>query len=415
MKTIIVWYRNDLRVHDHPALSTATQDADYIVPVFIFDDALLRGPKHSSNRNRFLLECLEDLQKSLKKRGARLVFRQGNTVDELKKLVAETGAAAIYYSADYTPYSIQRDRRIKIALAGTTFRSFSGRLAVGSLSKLCTKSGGIYQVFTPFYKSWLAVQRRSIATTPTAISLPSGVTIGEPPKLADVTNANELSPDVVMGGETNARKRLQAFIKSDLADYEASNNDMAADKTSHLSPYLHFGCISPREIEDILPDSSGATAWHRQLAWREFYHYIILHFPENREQAFQEKYRRVPWDHNQKLLAAWQNGQTGYPIVDAAMRQLNREGWMHNRGRLIVGSFLTKDLWLDWRLGESYFYKNLLDGDVANNNGNWQWIASVGVDPAPVYRRLYNPASQQKTYDPSGAYTRRKLYHDDTA
>jgi deoxyribodipyrimidine photo-lyase len=182
---------------------------------------------------------------------------------------------------------------------------------------------------------------------------------------------------------------------------------MADDGTSRLSPYLHFGCLSPREIETLLPDTAGAAAWHRQLAWREFYHYIIYKFPDNAHHEFQEKYRQLKWSNDKNLQTAWETGQTGYPVVDAAMRQLHQEGWMHNRARLIVGSFLTKDLWLDWRIGEAYFMRMLLDGDEANNNGNWQWIASVGVDPAPVYRRLYNPSSQQNNYDPDGAYVRR--------
>ena len=165
--------------------------------------------------------------------------------------------------------------------------------------------------------------------------------------------------------------------------------------------------MSPLEIESQLPDSQGARAWHRQLAWREFYHYILLKNPTNSTQEFQEKYRTLTWPKNDPLLIAWQQGRTGYPVVDAAMRQLNQEGWMHNRARLIVGSFLTKDLWLDWRLGEAYFMKMLIDGDQANNNGNWQWIASVGVDPAPVYRRLYNPSSQRDKFDPTGEYVRR--------
>jgi deoxyribodipyrimidine photo-lyase len=220
--------------------------------------------------------------------------------------------------------------------------------------------------------------------------------------MADQTS---VSPQAVRGGETVARKRLHDFLQSGIEQYAAENNSLGADATSRLSAYLHFGCLSVREIETMLPDTEGARAWHRQLAWREFYHYVLFHFPHP-EREFQERYRAYPWEKNAKLLNAWKEGRTGYPVVDAAMRQLKAEGWMHNRGRLIVGSFLTKDLGIDWREGERYFMQWLIDGDMANNNGNWQWIASVGVDPAPVFRRLYNPSSQRDTYDPSGSYVR---------
>lgn len=404
MKTIIVWYRNDLRVHDHPALATACNDADRVVPVFIFDKSLLQ---RSANRTRFLFECLEDLRGSLKKRGANVVLREGDALQELQKLSDELHAEAIYYTADFTPYAITRDKNIKEKLNTITFRGFPGRLAVSSLDKLHTKNGKDHKVFTPFWKNWLQIERRDIAPTPHSISFPTSITIGSLPKLKTVINTEDLSGDVIPGGETAGRKRLHNFLRDGIKDYHNQNNDMAADGTSRLSPYLHLGCISPREIETLLPEGQGADAWHRQLAWREFYHYILFKNPKNTMQEFQEKYRSLKWDTNKKLLQAWQSGKTGFPAVDAAMRQLNQEGWMHNRGRLVVGSFLTKDLWLNWRQGDDYFMRMLLDGDTANNNGNWQWIASVGVDPAPVYRRLYNPASQRDKFDPNGTYTRR--------
>jgi deoxyribodipyrimidine photo-lyase len=407
MKTIIVWFRNDLRMHDHPALAAAVEHADLVVPVFIFNDILLNGSHASSNRNRFLLECLEDLKSSLKKADGDLILRSGQPETELKKLWREVDAEAIYYTADYTPFSIKRDKAVKriAEAAGLEFRSLPGRLAVSSLQKLQTKTGTPHKVFTPFWKQWLDVQRREIAKPPIKIKLPK-LKIGALPELAELTKSDELSLDVMHGGETEARKRLKNFLKNGVANYHQSNNDMAADDTSRLSSYLHFGCLSPREIETMLPNNKGARAWQRQLCWREFYNYIIFNFPRP-EQEFQEKYRRLEWDSDKKLLKAWQNGQTGYPAVDAGMRQLLNEGWMHNRARLIVGSFLTKDLWLDWRLGESHFMHWLIDGDEANNNGNWQWIASVGVDPAPVYRRLYNPSLQRDKFDPTGAYVRR--------
>ena len=408
MKTIIVWYRNDLRIHDHPALATAVADATRVVPVFVLNDELLRGDRASSNRNRFLLESLTDLKHSLQKLGADLVIRHGNALDELQKLVDETGAETVFYTGDYSLYAARRDKHIKDSLS-VSFRGFPGRLAVSTLDKLATKAGNPHKVFTPFWKNWQTIVRREIAPIPTQLAPLNGIEIGSIPEIEDFTNTDELSPDALSGGETAGRKRLEYWLDNRLTDYHQGTNDMAADATSRISSYLHFGCLSVREIETMLPDNDGARAWHRQLAWREFYHYIIFTFPGNTTQEFQERFRGLDWGQDAVRLKAWQDGLTGYPVVDAAMRQLKQEGWIHNRARLIVGSFLTKDLWLDWRLGERHFMQWLIDGDQANNNGNWQWIASVGVDPAPVFRRLYNPTTQQLNYDPTGAYVRRYL------
>ncbi len=406
--TILVWLRADLRIHDHPALVTAIANADKLVPVFVLDKTALTGRFSSANRNRFLIECLEDMRKSLQNIGGDLVIRQGDAVSELKALAKELDAEAVYYTADYTPYALQRDKRVEDQLAkeGLEVRSFGGKLAVASVQKLATKSGSAFKVFTPFYKAWLQVKRRDVVDPPKKVPFPSGVKVGRLPVLDDVTQSDMLSTDAARGGESAARKALANFLDGPITHYDFDNNDMARNGTSRLSPYLHFGCLSVREIETMLPDSNGARAWHRQLAWREFYHYVLLMFPHP-HQEFQERYRDMQWDSDSQLLEAWKDGKTGYPVVDAAMRQLKQEGWMHNRARLIVGSFLTKDLGIDWREGEAHFMQWLLDGDMANNNGNWQWIASVGVDPAPVFRRLYNPSSQRDKYDPNGDYVRR--------
>lgn len=408
MKTTIVWFRNDLRVHDHPALTKAVAENEAVIPLFIVDDKLMNGTMNGSNRNRFLLESLADLRDSLRSIGGDLIIKHGNALTVLQELAAEQNVDAIYYTADYTPYSIKRDKGIESAFKGSdvTVRGFAGRLIVSSIDKLNTKAGTPHKVFTPFWRNWQSIQRRSIAQKPSSIKLPSTVAGIALPSIAEVTVNDDLSPDVLKGGETAGRKRLHDFLNNDIKHYHDNSNDMAADATSRLSAYLHFGCISPREIETILPGGNGADAWHRQLCWRDFYHYVLFYHPD-KNQEFQERYRNMKWSNDRTLLEAWQQGKTGYPVVDAAMRQLNQEGWMHNRARLIVGSFLTKDLWVDWREGEAYFMKMLIDGDTANNNGNWQWIASVGVDPAPVFKRLYNPSSQQKNYDPNGEYVKR--------
>lgn len=411
MSTIIVWYRNDLRLHDHPALATAIEDADTVIPLFIFDKKIYAGRNAGSNRNRFLLQSLDDLRQQLQAKGGNLIIRDGAPEDVLLALAQEFGAKAVYYTADFTPYAIQRDVAVKRVIGdnGIEFRSFPGRLIVSSLDKLSTASGSPYKVFTPFYKSWLKVGRRAVTSPPQHIKLPSNIAIGSMPLLTSITKATELSPDALPGGETAARQRLKTFLMDGLEDYIENNNNMGIDSTSRLSSYLHFGCISPLEIESMLSRSDGARAWRRQLAWADFYNYVLYKFPTNKHHEFQERYRNLHWGQDKRLLKTWVDGKTGYPIVDAAMRQIAQEGWMHNRARLIVGSFLTKDLWLDWRLGEAYFMKMLTDGDNAVNNGNWQWIASVGVDPAPVFRRLYNPSSQQQKYDPDGLYIKKYL------
>ncbi len=405
---IIVWYRNDLRVHDHPALADAAQDGNVVIPVFILNNALLQGDHTSANRNRFLLESLLDLRNSLRSLGADLVIKDGDPAKVLQDLAAEVGAEAVYYTAGYSPFAVGRDNAVGEALAVNKidFKPFGGRLVVDDPSLIRTKAGTVHKVFTPFWRAWWVIERRKLAVLPKSIAFKTPRVVGEMPVLAEITKHSYLSPDAAHGGETAARARLMEWLESGIDGYHQGNNDMAADSTSHLSPYLHFGCLSVREIETMLPDSEGARAWHRQLAWRDFYNYVLFYNPHP-EQEFQEKYRSLKWGQDTETLKKWQDGQTGFPVVDAAMRQLKLTGWMHNRARLIVGSFLTKDLWLDWRLGEKYFMQMLLDGDMANNNGNWQWIASVGVDPAPVYRRLYNPATQAKNYDPTGAYIRR--------
>ena len=210
------------------------------------------------------------------------------------------------------------------------------------------------------------------------------------------------------GGEGAARDAMNRFLAQRVPDYDDRRNAVAEPGTSRLSPYLHFGCLSPRELEHRLASGTGASAFRRQLSWRDFYAHVLLHFPQNARAEHQARYRgTIKWSRAEKRFEAWCEGRTGYPLVDAGMRQLRREGWMHNRARLVVGSFLTKDLGIDWRWGERWFMRLLLDGDQASNNGNWQWIASVGVDPQPAFRRMFNPERQQARFDPDGDYVRR--------
>jgi deoxyribodipyrimidine photo-lyase len=246
-----------------------------------------------------------------------------------------------------------------------------------------------------------------VLEAPRKLTLPPGLDAGELPTLAALGLDGEV-PDALPGGETAARERLNHWLADGVRAYARNHDDLGADGTSRLSAYLHFGCLSALEVERRLPRGKGGDAFRRQLCWRDFHHQVMFHFPRNARSEFQERYRgTIRWRRSRRDFEAWCAGRTGFPLVDAGMRQLLREGFMHNRARLVVGSFLTKDLGIDWRWGERHFMRLLIDGDQANNNGNWQWIASVGTDPQPAFRRMYNPGTQQRRHDPDGRYVRR--------
>jgi deoxyribodipyrimidine photo-lyase len=405
----IVWFRRDLRVRDHPALRRALDEHGEALPVFCLDDRLLSGRHASGPRTRFMLEALADLDASLRERGSRLVVRHERPERALRSLAREVGARAVYASADVGPFARARDARVARALDDVELVLCPGLAAVDDLGSIETGRGGPYTVFSPFHRRWEAAPRRAVLAAPRAI---------RSPRVADrdaIPTAGELGvgegvPHPLPGGETEARRRLRNFLRAHVERYRDGEDVLGRDHSSRLSPYLHFGCVSPLEVEARLPAGRGPAAFRRQLAWRDFHHHVLLGFPRNAVEEMQERYRhRLDWNDDEGHLDAWCEGRTGYPLVDAGMRQLLAEGWMHNRARLVVASFLTKDLGIDWRLGERWFMRMLLDGDEANNNGNWQWIASVGADPAPHYRRLYNPTRQMETLDPRGAYVRRHV------
>jgi deoxyribodipyrimidine photo-lyase len=395
----IVWLRRDLRVRDNPALRAALAAHDEVVTVFCLDDRLLHGRHASGSRTQFMLECLADLDASLRERGGGLVVRHGPPERELAALAREVDATQLHFTADVSPFA--RDRGRRVAETGLELHAHAGLTVAEDVGKP-------YRVFTPYHRAWLAEPRRDVLGAPRKLpAVP--VAPGRIPTLATLGLSSEVQ-DPLPGGETAGRERLRRFLERDVAGYADSHDALGADRTSRLSPYLHFGCVSPREVEARLPPGEGPEAFRRQLCWRDFHHHVLLHSPANARSEFQARYRgTIRWSRAPRRFEAWCEGRTGYPLVDAAMRQLLREGWMHNRARLVAGSFLTKHLGIDWRWGERHFMRLLIDGDQANNNGNWQWIASVGTDPAPVYRRIYNPARQMDAYDPDGAYVRRYL------
>ena len=337
-------------------------------------------------------------------------MRHGPPELELPRLVDESAATSVHFAADVSPFDRARARRTlpRLRDAGAEINAHPGIAVVDDLDGVATKAGTPYTVFTPFHRTWAELPRREVIGAERKLPpLPSRLAKGRLPSLASLGLSESVS-EAAAGGETAGRRRMSAFLSRDLGCYAGNHDALAIDRTSRLSPYLRFGCVSPRELEERLPGGPAAAEFRRQLAWRDFYAQLLLHHPRNARSEFQDRYRgRIRWSYAKRAFESWCEGRTGFPLVDAGMRQLRREGWMHNRARLVVGSFLTKDLGIDWRWGERWFMRWLIDGDEANNNGNWQWIASVGADPQPVFRRIYNPARHQERYDPDGTYVRR--------
>lgn len=407
--TEILWFRRDLRVADHPALSAAVGRADSVVGVFCVDDRLLCGANASGPRTQFMLECLADLDRSLRERGSSLVVRRGPPERELVELARALGAGAIHFTRDATPYARARGRRVAsaCATAGIRLVGHPGLWTVDDPAGVVTLQGTPYEVFTPFHRRWLEQPRRAVLPAPADLGGLPQIDPGRIPSLTELGLRQECG-DPLPGGEQAAWARFDEFRSGAIEQYGRGGHDALADEgTSRLSAYLRFGAISPRAVERELDGGEGAQAFRRQLCWRDFYLDLLRRRPENARLEQQPARRGIAWRDAPEDLARWQDGQTGYPLVDAGMRQLRAEGFMHNRARMLAGSFLTKHLGIDWREGERWFMGLLLDGDPAVNNGNWQWIASVGSDPQPVGRRLLSPTRQQQRFDPDGTYVRR--------
>ncbi len=409
--TAIVWFRRELRVHDLPALHDAHEAHDRVVPLFVFDDRLLAGRFASGSRTRFMIDCLRELDGALKERGSGLVVRQGDdVVGEVVAVAREANADAVYWTSDAAPYARSRDIRATEALeeAGIAARPRAGSYCA-DVSRPRTKNGKPFTVFTPFWKAWEPLERREVHGAPRDLGpLPSSLRKGRIPSLDALGLADEVPEPVVEAGEAAAREMMNRWLRGPIDDYGTRQDDLTGG-TSMLSPALRWGLVSPRELEARARErpGAGAAAFVRQLAWRDFYAHVLLLHPGNLRHEYQERFRSLEWETDDELLDAWREGRTGYPLVDAGMRQLARTGWMHNRARMVVGSFLTKDLHLDWRHGEAHFERLLLDGEPSQNNGNWQWVASTGIDPAPYFRRMFNPILQAEKFDPDGEYVRR--------
>jgi deoxyribodipyrimidine photo-lyase len=397
-KTSIVWFRLDLRLADNPALNAAVKRGGAVVPVFIWaPEEESPWPPGAASR-WWLHESLTSLDTTLRTRGSRLIIRRGPSLETLRELISETGAELIFWNRRYEPALIARDKKIEDLLP---VKSFNSALLIEpwELPKP-------YRVFTPFWRACLG-QIKPSAPLPVPRQIPAPRTRPESLPLASLG----LQPKVDWAagfrqawqpGEAGANKQLRRFKRAALTGYRSGRDRPDIIGTSRLSPHLHFGEISPRQVWY----SAAKAEYLRQLGWREFAHHLLFHFPHTTDAPLRADFATFPWRHDAKALKAWQHGMTGFPLVDAGMRELWTTGWMHNRVRMVVASFLVKDLLIPWQEGARWFWDTLVDADLANNTLGWQWTAGCGADAAPFFR-VFNPAFQAEKFDPRGVYIRR--------
>ncbi|MFO7661171.1 MAG: deoxyribodipyrimidine photo-lyase [Chloroflexota bacterium] len=404
VNTAIWWIRRDLRLIDNQALSAALAQARRVIPLFIFDPVLWHIPNQSPNRQAFLVGGLRLLDEELRNRGSRLITRTGSPQEVLAQILRETAASVIFAEEDHSYYARRRDGIIGSSLP----LQLVGSPAVRPPGSILKQDGTPYIVFTPFSRAWLNMpfpKKSDLIASPEHLPDPGEIT-GDP-----VPSQPLLSPRVPFPpGEVEAQRRLSSFAARSIQDYDKNRNRIDLEGTSQLSPYLRFGMLSARQAAVAAgsakkANGKGPSTWLNELIWRDFYIHILYHFPHVRRTSFRENMQSVSWRNDPAEFEAWCAGQTGYPIVDAAMRQLKTSGWMHNRARMIVASFLVKDLLIDWRWGERWFMQHLVDGDPAANNGGWQWTAGTGTDAAPFFR-IFNPVIQSRKFDPHGHYIR---------
>ncbi|HEX3662748.1 MAG TPA: deoxyribodipyrimidine photo-lyase [Acidobacteriaceae bacterium] len=409
---VLVWFRRDLRLDDHPALNAAAASGVPVVPVFVWapDEDGEETPGAASRW--WLHQSLLALDRSLRAKGSRLIVRRGATAETLLQIAQETGARRILWNRVSEPVALAAERGLtaRLQAKGISIESFDGSLLFepGSMR---TAAGGSFRVFTPFWRA-LWNERgalREPVQGPSTIQFPSAW-----PRSLEITDLGlEPKIDWAQGigaawtpGEDAARERLRRFARGPIGRYGDDRDRTDREGTSRLSPHLHFGEISPIQIWHAVAERPGAEPYLRQLAWREFAWHLLVEHPETTHEPFQREFLNFPWRRNARRLRAWQKGQTGVPFVDAAMRQLWTTGWMHNRARLVAASFLVKHLLIPWQQGAAWFLDTLVDADLANNTLGWQWVAGCGVDAAP-YFRIFNPVTQGERFDPDGTYVRR--------
>jgi len=436
MRIALHWFRRDLRLADNTALDAAARHADLVVPLFVLDERLLHAPDIGAPRVAFLLDSLRSLAHDLERAGSRLLVRRGDPVREVIAAARALGARAIFANDDYGPYGQRRDAAVRDAAQahGIAWHGHKDLVLVEPTE--CVKDDGTpYSVFTPYARRWRAVEKTPPLPRPALRAIPDtlwrtakGVALPPGPEALGLTLEARIEP----GGAAQAEACLAEFVATHLLDYRSARDFPALDATSHLSPHLKFGTISPRTVYAAVAEAIGpglaaldpqkpgralepaaalrlreAGTFLNEICWRDFYQAILFHFPRVASAPFQKGFAGFAWpEQNMELIAAWRDGRTGFPIVDAAMRQLAGTGWMHNRLRMVVAMFLTKTMLVDYRVGERIFMQRLVDGDLAANNGGWQWSASTGTDAAP-YFRIFNPLAQAKKFDPDGDFVRR--------
>ncbi|NEP13362.1 MAG: deoxyribodipyrimidine photolyase [Symploca sp. SIO1A3] len=422
---IIFWHRRDLRISDNVGLAAAREQSPKVVGIFCLDPNILERDDIAAARVTYLIGCLEQLQQRYLQVGSQLLILHDEPTKAIPFLAVALKAKAVFWNWDVEPYSQVRDQKVRAALKerGIEVQNSWDQL-LHAPGEIVTQSSKPYTIYTPFWKNWqkqpkaqpveslknvegLTKKEEEITKSAGAVALPTAPDLG-------YSWENEL---LVAPGEKAAQEALEEFCDFPIIDYQQQRNFPSIDGTSKLSAALKFGAIGIRTVWDAAQTaysfsrsdetSDSIQTWQKELAWREFYQHAMYYFPELAEGPYRQQFKDFPWDNDPELFQAWCEGKTGYPIVDAAMRQLNETGWMHNRCRMIVASFLTKDLFINWQWGEKYFMQKLYDGDLSANNGGWQWSASSGMDPKPL--RIFNPASQAQKFDPEAEYIRQWL------
>ena len=422
---ILFWHRRDLRLSDNIGLAAARRQTKKVVGVFCLDPDILERDDVAPARVTYMIGSLQSLKERYNKAGSQLLILRANPIQAIPALAVALNAKAVFWNWDVEPYAKERDRTVMIALKekGIQVHNNWDQL-LHPPEDIRTGSNQPYTVYTPFWRNWIGKPKaqpvepltdaEGLTQQEKETAQQAGVVVLPTAKQLGFAWDTEL---VTAPGETAAQEKLEEFCRHAITEYKEQRNFPGVHGTSQLSAALKFGVIGVRivwattltALEASRSDETEASikAWQQELAWREFYQHAMYNFPELAEGAFRATLKNFPYDNNPEYFQAWCEGRTGYPIVDAAMRQMKTIGWMHNRCRMIVASFLTKDLLIDPRLGEKYFMQNLYDGDLSANNGGWQWSASSGMDPKPV--RIFNPASQAKKFDPEGEYIREWL------
>jgi deoxyribodipyrimidine photo-lyase len=423
---ILFWHRRDLRISDNTGLATARKHSQKVVGVFCLDPSILERDDVAPVRVTYMIGCLQQLQQRYAQVGSQLLILHADPRQAIPALATALNAKAVFWNWDVEPYSQERDRSVMDALQekGIQVLDKNWDQILHAPEEIFTGSDRPYTVYTPFWRNWSSKPKAAPVETLHDVE---GLTEAQKQQakqvgVIDLPTAKDLgfawdNELVLEPGEKGAQERLEEFTYRAITEYKEQRNFPAVNGTSQLSAALKFGAIGIRTVwaasvaalENSRSDETQTSirAWQQELAWREFYQHAMYHFPELAEGAYRQQFKTFPYENNKEYFQAWCEGRTGYPIVDAAMRQMNTIGWMHNRCRMIVANFLTKDLLIDPRLGEKYFYQRLIDGDLSANNGGWQWSASSGMDPKPI--RIFNPASQAQKFDPEGEYIREWL------